>query len=206
MFTLSTYRNTLCRRMEVWRYNFIFYCFCCRFVLHVRNNHVVKLRERVEIILLCGREGWTQREIAVEFNNNHLERNTISQSAVAKLLKGFCSILFIHLSVHIKVASSGNNTPFRKSVLSSILSKNHMHISARLSGSSSERWWRSWSLRGCIFCVWRTLWTVFWSIQFSNHVPNWLFRTCAGRPEWRLSATEPVYFNFKKLCYLILRY
>jgi hypothetical protein len=34
----------------------------------------LKLDERVEIVLLSGRQGWTQRQMADEFNARHPER------------------------------------------------------------------------------------------------------------------------------------
>jgi hypothetical protein len=42
------------------------------------------LDERVEIVLLIGRQGWTQRQVADEFNARHPERNPITHSAVGK--------------------------------------------------------------------------------------------------------------------------
>jgi hypothetical protein len=43
----------------------------------------------VEIVLLNGRQGWTQRQVADEFNARHPERNPITHSAVGKLVKTF---------------------------------------------------------------------------------------------------------------------
>jgi hypothetical protein len=40
------------------------------------------LDERVEIVLLSGHQGWTQRQVPDEFNSGHPERNTITHSAV----------------------------------------------------------------------------------------------------------------------------
>jgi hypothetical protein len=37
------------------------------------------LDKRLEIVLLSGREGWTQRQVADEFNARHPERNLITQ-------------------------------------------------------------------------------------------------------------------------------
>jgi hypothetical protein len=37
------------------------------------------LDERVEIVLLSGRLGWTQRQVADEFNARHPERNSVTQ-------------------------------------------------------------------------------------------------------------------------------
>jgi hypothetical protein len=39
--------------------------------------------ERVEIVLLSGRQGWTQREVN-GFNARHPERNPITHSGVGK--------------------------------------------------------------------------------------------------------------------------
>jgi hypothetical protein len=41
------------------------------------------LDERVEIVLLSGRQGWTQRQMD-EFNARHPERNPITHSGVGK--------------------------------------------------------------------------------------------------------------------------
>jgi hypothetical protein len=45
----------------------------------------LSLKQLDGIVLLCGREGWTQREIAAELNNGHPEGNPISQSQSCKL-------------------------------------------------------------------------------------------------------------------------
>jgi transposase len=45
------------------------------------------LDKRVEIELLSGRQGWTQRQVADEFNARYSERNPITHSAVGKLVK-----------------------------------------------------------------------------------------------------------------------
>jgi hypothetical protein len=37
------------------------------------------LHKSVEIVLLSGRQGWTQRQVADECNARHLERNPITQ-------------------------------------------------------------------------------------------------------------------------------
>jgi hypothetical protein len=42
------------------------------------------LDERVEIALLSGRQGCTQRQVADEFNARHPERNPITQRVVGK--------------------------------------------------------------------------------------------------------------------------
>jgi transposase len=47
------------------------------------------LDERVEVVLLSGRQGWTQRQVADEFNARHPERNRITHGAVGKLVNKF---------------------------------------------------------------------------------------------------------------------
>jgi hypothetical protein len=42
------------------------------------------LDERVEILLLSGRQGWTQRQVVDEFNVRHPEKNLLTHSAVRK--------------------------------------------------------------------------------------------------------------------------
>jgi hypothetical protein len=42
------------------------------------------LDERVETVLLSSRQGWTQRQVADEFNARYHERNPITHSAVGK--------------------------------------------------------------------------------------------------------------------------
>jgi transposase len=44
---------------------------------------------RVEIVLLSGRQGWSQRQVADVFNARYPERNAITHSAVGKLVKKF---------------------------------------------------------------------------------------------------------------------
>jgi hypothetical protein len=43
----------------------------------------------VEIVLLSGRQGWAQRQVADEFNARYPESNPITHSAVGKLVKKF---------------------------------------------------------------------------------------------------------------------
>ncbi|CAI9717278.1 uncharacterized protein LOC127529990 [Octopus vulgaris] len=45
--------------------------------------------ERIEIVLLGGREGWSYRKIAEEFNLRHTYRQPIYFTAVGKLIKKF---------------------------------------------------------------------------------------------------------------------
>jgi transposase len=47
------------------------------------------LEERIEIMFLCGREGWSQRRVAEEFNTRHPEKNPETQSTVSKLVSKF---------------------------------------------------------------------------------------------------------------------
>jgi hypothetical protein len=54
-----------------------------------RLKMALTLDERVEIVLLSGRQGWTQRQVADEFNVRHPERNPITHGAVWKLVKKF---------------------------------------------------------------------------------------------------------------------
>jgi hypothetical protein len=54
-----------------------------------RLKMALTLDERVEIVLLSGRQRWTQRHVADEFNARHPERNPITHSAVGKLVKKF---------------------------------------------------------------------------------------------------------------------
>lgn len=42
--------------------------------------------KRVEIILLCGRKGYSQREVAAEFNQRHPERQPVLQSTASRRL------------------------------------------------------------------------------------------------------------------------
>jgi hypothetical protein len=44
-----------------------------------RPKMALTLDERVEIVLLSGRHGWTQRQVADEFNARHPERNPVTQ-------------------------------------------------------------------------------------------------------------------------------
>jgi transposase len=54
-----------------------------------RLEMALTLDERVEIVLLSGRQGWTQRQVQDEFNDRHPERNPVTHSAVWKLVKKF---------------------------------------------------------------------------------------------------------------------
>ncbi|CAI9727465.1 PLHD1 protein [Octopus vulgaris] len=50
---------------------------------------VLSKEERIEIVLLTGREGWSYRKIAEEFNLRHPYRQPIYFTAVGKLIKKF---------------------------------------------------------------------------------------------------------------------
>jgi hypothetical protein len=52
-----------------------------------RLKMALTLGERVEIVLLSGRQGWAQRQEVDEFNARRPERNPITHSAVGKLVK-----------------------------------------------------------------------------------------------------------------------
>jgi hypothetical protein len=59
--------------------------FIYRLKLNVKRLKIaLTLDERVEIVLLSGLQGWTQRQVADEFNARHPERNSITHSAVGK--------------------------------------------------------------------------------------------------------------------------
>jgi hypothetical protein len=49
-----------------------------------RLKMALTLDERLEILLLSGRQGWTQRQVADEFNARHPERDPATHSAVGK--------------------------------------------------------------------------------------------------------------------------
>jgi hypothetical protein len=49
-----------------------------------RLKIALTLDERAERVLLSGRQGWTQRQVADEFNARHPERNPVTHSAVGK--------------------------------------------------------------------------------------------------------------------------
>jgi hypothetical protein len=57
-----------------------FLIFIYRFKLKVKRLKIaLTLDERVDIVLLSGRQGWTQRQVADEFNARPPERNPITQ-------------------------------------------------------------------------------------------------------------------------------
>jgi hypothetical protein len=58
----------------------IFLIFIYRLKLKVKRlKMALTLDERVEIVLVSGSQGWTQRQVADEFNVRHPERNPITQ-------------------------------------------------------------------------------------------------------------------------------
>jgi hypothetical protein len=57
----------------------IFLIFIYKVQLTVKRlNMALTLDERVEIVLLSGRQGWAQRQVADEFNARHPERMLLS--------------------------------------------------------------------------------------------------------------------------------
>jgi hypothetical protein len=68
----------------------IFLIFIYRLKLKVKRLRItLTLDEMVEIVRLSGRQGWTQRQVADEFNARHPEANPITHSAVGKLVEKF---------------------------------------------------------------------------------------------------------------------
>ena len=50
----------------------------------------LSIEDRVEIVLLCGREGWSQRQVAYEFNRRHPDRlQHLSHSTVGRIFNKF---------------------------------------------------------------------------------------------------------------------
>jgi hypothetical protein len=63
----------------------IFLIFLYRLKLKVKRlKMALTLDERVEIVLLSDRQGWTQRQVADEFNARYPERNPVTHSTVGK--------------------------------------------------------------------------------------------------------------------------
>jgi hypothetical protein len=55
------------------------------FILKIKRlTMALTLDERVEIVLLSGHQGWTQRQVADEIKATPSERNPITHSAVGK--------------------------------------------------------------------------------------------------------------------------
>jgi hypothetical protein len=68
----------------------ISFIFIYRLKLKVKRLRMaLTLDERVEIVLLSGHQGRTQRQVADEFNARHPKRNPITHSAAGKLVKKF---------------------------------------------------------------------------------------------------------------------
>jgi transposase len=68
----------------------IFLIFTYRLKLKVKRlKMALTLDEREEIVLLSGRQGWTRRQVADEFNDRHPEGKPIKHSAVGQLVKNF---------------------------------------------------------------------------------------------------------------------
>ena len=49
----------------------------------------LSIQDRVEIVLLCGRQGWSQRRVAAEFNRPHPEQLKLQNATVCKILNKF---------------------------------------------------------------------------------------------------------------------
>jgi hypothetical protein len=63
----------------------IFLIFIYKLKLKVKRLKMsFTLDERVEIVLLSGRQGWTQRKVTDEFNARHPERNPLTHRAVGE--------------------------------------------------------------------------------------------------------------------------
>jgi hypothetical protein len=63
----------------------IFPIFIYRLKLKVKRLKIaLTLDERVRIVILSGRQRWTQRQVADEFNARQPERNPVTHSAVGK--------------------------------------------------------------------------------------------------------------------------
>jgi hypothetical protein len=89
--SLSLSRTTACpKRLEPMGILIIFLILIYRLKLTVKKLRMaLTLDKGVEIVLLSGRQGWTQRQVADEFNVIHPERNPITHSAVGNLVKKF---------------------------------------------------------------------------------------------------------------------
>jgi hypothetical protein len=76
---LSGYNSTGCpTSLEPIRIFLIFLIFIYRLKLKVKRlKMALTLDERVEILLLSGRQGWTQSQVADEFNATHPELQTV---------------------------------------------------------------------------------------------------------------------------------
>jgi hypothetical protein len=56
----------------------IFLIFIYRLKLKAKKKKALTFEERVETVLLGGRQGWNQRQVADEFNARHPERMVLS--------------------------------------------------------------------------------------------------------------------------------
>jgi hypothetical protein len=66
--------------------NFNYFYFYYRLNLKVKRlKMALILDECVDIVLLSGRQGWTQRQVADEFNARHPERNPITHTGLGKM-------------------------------------------------------------------------------------------------------------------------
>jgi hypothetical protein len=100
----------------------IFIFFIYRLKLKVkRPKMALTLDERVEIMLLSGRQGWTQRQVADEFNARHPERNPITHSTVRKLVKKFKETGSVINKPRVGRPSVGDN------IRTGVIAKVHAH-------------------------------------------------------------------------------
>lgn len=56
---------------------------------------MLTLEERVELIMLCGRDGWSMRQVAEEFNERH-PNSRVSHTTVSRLLNKFKTTGSVH--------------------------------------------------------------------------------------------------------------
>jgi hypothetical protein len=59
---------------------------------------LLSLEEHTETVLLCRRKGWPLRQVVEAFNNKHPQSSSVSQLAVAKLLKNVEQIMYMPLT------------------------------------------------------------------------------------------------------------
>jgi hypothetical protein len=81
LFKIKVQYPTECpKNLETMGILIIFLIIICRLKLKVKRlKMALTLDERVEIVLLSGPQGWTQRQVEDEFNARHPERNPITQ-------------------------------------------------------------------------------------------------------------------------------
>jgi hypothetical protein len=69
-------------------FNYFSYFYLQVKVRGLKAKTALTLHERVEIVLLIGRQGWTHRQVADKFNARHPERNQITQRSGETWLSG----------------------------------------------------------------------------------------------------------------------